>query len=158
MPLVAVAALAVEGVAQQSDGGIERSSDPPVWLAGCWVARAPGVRIDEVWMAPEDGFMVGMSRTLRDGRPPSWELLALGERDGALTYSAHPSGQALAHFPAVRVAPDTLRFENPEHDFPRAIEYRRIAPDSVLALVFGEGVAPRPSFGLSYAREACPGA
>ena len=135
----------------------DAGADAPAWLAGCWVFEAPGIRIDEVWMAPEDGFMVGMSRTVREGREPAWELLALGQRDGALTYSAHPSGQALTHFAAVRVLPDTLRFENRSHDFPQAIEYRRTAPDSLLALVFGEADAAEPAFGLPYGREPCPG-
>jgi hypothetical protein len=132
------------------------SVDAAAWLAGCWMARNGGRRTEEVWMAPAGGVMVGMGRVVRPGRPASWEHLLLGERDGVLTYTALPSGQSLTHFPLVAAEPGRLRFENPGHDFPRALEYRRPAADSLLVHVFGAPEDPEPAFSVRFARDTCP--
>lgn len=130
--------------------------DDAAWLAGCWVAGSGGTRTEEVWMAPAGGLMVGMSRTLRDGGARGWEHLLLARRDGVLTYTALPSGQALTHFPLALAEPERLRFENPDHDFPRAVEYRRAGADSLLARVFARVEDAEPAFVLRYARDPCP--
>lgn len=155
--LSATAGLAAQARADATDAmGVESAG----WLAGCWVARVGGGTTREVWMAPEGDMMVGMSRTVREGRAPGWEHLLLAPRNGVLTYTALPSGQALTHFPLARAGPGMLRFENPDHDFPRALEYRRAGgpgADSVHARVFGAVTDVEPAFVLRYAREACPG-
>ena len=101
--------------------------------------------------------MVAMSRSVRGGAARGYELVALHLKDGSLTYSAYPSGQSPADFRATRATAQALRFENPQHDFPQAIEYVRTTPDSLIANVYGEIGAAEPAFGVRYARRACPG-
>ena len=125
------------------------------WLSGCWVASAGDVLSEEVWMEPEGGLMVGMARTLRGGVATGYEFLLLQRKDGGLTYSAYPSRQDPTDFQATKVSTQRLRFENPQHDFPRAIEYERTSPDSLTAKVYGEIGSPEPAFVLRYARRAC---
>jgi hypothetical protein len=48
-----------------------------------------------------------------------------------------------------------MRFENPQHDFPRAIEYERTSTDSLTAKVYGEIESREPAFVLRYARSPC---
>ena len=129
--------------------------DQAAWLSGCWVASAGDVRTEEVWMEPEGGLMVGMSRTVRAGVATGYEFLLLQPVDGRLTYSAHPSGQNPTDFPATEMSAQMMRFENPQHDFPRAIEYERTSPDSLTAKVYGEIGSREPAFVLRYARRAC---
>ena len=125
------------------------------WLSGCWVASAGDNRTDEVWMEPEGGMMVGMSRTVRGGMATGYELVLLQRKHGRVTYSAFPSGQSPADFPATEVSAGRLRFENPRHDFPQAIEYERTSPDSLTAKVYGDVASPDPAFVLRYARKPC---
>jgi len=125
------------------------------WLSGCWVASSGETRSEEVWMQPEGGLMVGMARTVRDGVATGYEFLLLQSKNGRLTYSAFPSGQDPADFRATEVSTERLRFENPRHDFPQAIEYERTSPDSLTARVYGEIDAGDPAFVLRYARRAC---
>ena len=125
------------------------------WLSGCWVASAGDVRTDEVWMEPEGGLMVGMARTVRGGTATGYESLLLQLKDSRLTYSAHPSGQDPTDFQATEVSTERVRFENPQHDFPRAIEYERTSLDSLTANVYGEVGPSEPAFVLRYARRAC---
>jgi len=106
-------------------------------------------------MEPEGGLMVGMSRTVRGGVATGYEFVMLQRKDGRLTYSAHPSGQAPADFQATEVSRERMHFENPEHDFPRAIQYERTSPDSLTARVYGEIGVVEPAFVLRYARRVC---
>ena len=129
--------------------------DSAVWLSGCWVASAGDVRSEEVWMEPEGGLMVGMARTVRGGVATGYEYLLLQRKDGHLTYSAYPSRQDPTDFQATEVSTQRLRFENPQHDFPRAIEYERTSPDSLTAKVYGEIGSGEPAFVLRFARRAC---
>ena len=125
------------------------------WLSGCWVASAGDVRSEEVWMEPGGGLMVGIARTLRGGVATGYEFVLLQRKNGRLTYSAFPSGQDPADFQATDVSTQRLRFENPQHDFPQAIEYERTSPDSLAAKVFGDVGLSNPAFVLRYARRAC---
>jgi len=73
-----------------------RGHDVPVtidriaWLQGCWRAHSPTHVIEENWMAPLGGAMLGVGRTVRRDSLAEFELIVLRERDGALAYEAHP--------------------------------------------------------------------
>jgi hypothetical protein len=82
---------------------------------------------EEHWMAPRGGTMLGMSRTVRDGRTVEFEFLQIRSGEGTLVYEARPSGQPMAIFPLESAADGTVTFENPSHDFPQRIIYRRTA-------------------------------
>lgn len=107
------------------------------WMAGCW-DRVSGDRwLEEQWMRPRGGMMLGMSRTVRGERVVGYEALRIEERVDGLVYVAHPSGQAVAEFGAVEVSDTLVAFENREHDFPQRIVYRRGRGDSLFAQIEG---------------------
>lgn len=101
--------------------------------------------------------MLGVSRVVRGGVATSYELLRLHQVEGRLVLSAYPSGQEPADFGLSRSSAGSLRFENPSHDFPRVIEYTRVAADTLLARVFADTEASTPSFVVRYARMRCEG-
>ena len=108
------------------------------WLAGCWASVAGEFGTGEVWTSPAGGTMLGVSRTVRDGRTIEYEFMQIREiAPGQLAYVAHPSGQAQAAFPLVRSSPGELVFENPEHDFPQRLIYRLLEPDGLHARIEG---------------------
>jgi hypothetical protein len=105
------------------------------WLAGCWqIARGEQV-IDEQWMSPRSGVMLGMSRTVRGGRTIATEFVTLRVVDGRVVYEANPSGQKPTAFPATSVAPDRAVFENPSHDYPKRITYERRGDTAITAAI-----------------------
>jgi hypothetical protein len=107
------------------------------WLAGCWSqTRSNGV-VEEHWMAPSGGSMLGMSRTVAGGKTVEYEFLRIADVDGRLSYVARPSGQAEAVFPLKAMETDSIVFENPTHDFPQRIIYRRQADGTVTARIEG---------------------
>jgi uncharacterized protein (TIGR02246 family) len=125
------------------------------WLAGCWAATSETGWTEEVWSSPGGGLMLATSRTVRGGRATGYEFVVLRAVDGELVYTAHPSGQATTDFRGTVISDVVLRFENPEHDFPKAIEYRRTTSDSIRVHVFGELASAQPAFSLSYGRRSC---
>jgi hypothetical protein len=67
------------------------------WLAGTWTSDAGGRQITEQWMSPAGGTMLGMSRTVNQGRTVEFEFLLLRvESNGDINYVAKSSGQAEA--------------------------------------------------------------
>lgn len=112
------------------------SIDGLSWLAGCWSrARASGMT-EEHWMSPRGGTMLGMSRTVRDGRTVEFEFMQIRPGDGTLVYEARPSGQPTAIFTLKGAADGAVTFENPSHDFPQRIIYQR-TPDGIAARIEG---------------------
>jgi hypothetical protein len=124
------------------------------WLRGCWEARAGDRVVEEQWMLPRAGSMVGMSRTVRGEALAEYELVVIRERADRLVYEAHPSGQPAAEFLSTSLSDSEVVFENREHDFPQRIGYRRRG-SSLVAWVEGtrDGKARRIEF--PYRRAAC---
>jgi hypothetical protein len=127
------------------------------WLQGCWEASFPSVTIEENWMAPRGDSMVGVSRTVRDGRLIEHEIVILREASGLFTYEAHPSGQEATTFSAVEVSDSMIVFRNPAHDYPQEVGYRRVGADSLLAWIDGQSHGKRRRIEFPYARVRCPG-
>jgi hypothetical protein len=127
------------------------------WLQGCWESASPQRTVEEQWMSPRGRSMIGVGRTVRGDRLVEYELVVLREQDGQLAYQAHPSGQPSAVFLSRSVGDAEVLFENPAHDFPQRVGYRRDGPDALLAWIEGtrNGQARRVEF--PYRRVACPG-
>ena len=109
------------------------------WLAGTWEMGQPGDLTEEHWLAPRGNSMLAVSRTVKGGRLAWFETVVLRETPEGLVFEAHPSGQPGGSFPAVTVTDSLLVFENPEHDFPQRIGYRRTGTGGVEAWIEGGG-------------------
>jgi hypothetical protein len=107
------------------------------WLSGCWTMTSSAVVIEEHWMRPAGGTMLGMSRTIRDGRTTEFEFLQIRDDSGRLVYDARPSGQPPATFPLLKLGGNEVVFEDPAHDFPQRIIYRRGTDGNVTARIEG---------------------
>jgi len=131
--------------------------DRVAWLQGCWESVTPQRTVEENWMSPRGRSMIGVGRTVRGDRLVEYELVVLREQDGRLAYQAHPSGQPSAVFLSKTVGDGEVLFENPTHDFPQRVGYRRDGPDALLAWIEGtrNGQSRRVEF--PYRRVACHG-
>jgi len=111
------------------------------FMAGCWNGDAGRGRvIAESWTPPTINVMLGTTRYLAGDRTVSWEFTLIEADSGRITMTPHPRGQVPTPFRLVRLAPDTVVFENPAHDFPQRIIYRRAA-DTLIARI--EADTPR---------------
>lgn len=109
------------------------------WIAGDW-QDAPGGRaqIEEHWTQPAGGSMLGMSRTVAGGKTSEFEFLRIEQRDDGIFYVAQPKGRCPAtDFKLTRASAQEAVFENPSHDFPKRIIYRKTADDALTASIDG---------------------
>ncbi len=132
-PSIGVATL--PGAAAPSETVVDRAS----WLIGCWEARGPSRVVQEQWFPPFGGVMQGLGRTRSGDRFVEGEMTLLRPDGERLLYVASPTGQATATFTSTVVSDTLLLFENPAHDFPKAIGYRRVGVDSLQAWIEGDG-------------------
>ena len=76
--------------------------------------------------------MLGVSRTVKGGKTIEYEFIVIREVEpGVLGYIASPSRQATATFKLAKREGDTWTFENPAHDFPQRVIYRKDGADLV---------------------------
>ena len=126
------------------------------WIAGCWEMTRNGRHVVENWTAPEGGTMMGVSRTVVNGRTTEWEFLIIREGAKGLEYVAKPSGQPEATFTSTTVSANEVVFENPAHDFPRKIHYRRDG-SALAAAIEGPMNSQTRRIEFPYTRAACGG-
>ena len=94
------------------------------WLSGQW-QTADGIT-EESWTVPRGGMMLGVGRTTRDGVVREFEFLRLqAGADGVPVYWGAPNGATPVGFRLTQAGPSTATFDNPAHDFPQRIRYRR---------------------------------
>lgn len=129
----------------------------PGWMAGCWRQVQAGRVIDEVWLRPAGGAMVGVSRTLDADSLRSWELMVVRTGPTGLVFEATPSGQSPGVFPASSASDTAVTFENATHDFPQIVRYARRGADSLHATISGVIRDRQRTITFAYARVACPG-
>lgn len=82
--------------------------------------------------------MLGVSRSVRDGKTVAFEFIRIVEQDdGELEFIASPSQQKTASFSMTSIKDREVMFENPDHDFPQRIIYRLISDQELLGRVEG---------------------
>jgi hypothetical protein len=149
------AALALSFMSVASAAAQQVTIDRVRWLQGCWISTRGEATIEEQWMAPRGGSMIGMGRTVRGGKTAEYELVLIAERDGRLAYEAHPSGQPPATFLSITAEDASIVFENPEHDFPQRVGYRREGVSGLQAWIEGQANGKSRRADFSYQRARC---
>jgi hypothetical protein len=137
----------------------QHSADPAPagWLAGCWSLQRGDQIVEEAWLPPRGGMMLGMSRTTKGGRVTEHEFVVLRVAGPALEYRVRTGDQAEVVFRAAAPSATEAVFENPTHDFPKRIGYRLVTPDSLQAWIDGGAEAKGPQIGFGYHRVDCAG-
>jgi hypothetical protein len=112
------------------------------WLAGRWQGRSDSLLVEETWTDPGIDRMLATGRVVdvNTGRTVFFEFLRIEARGERLVYIALPRGRGETAFPATIVEKHRLRFENPEHDDPKAIEYRLEEDGTLITRVEGRRV------------------
>jgi hypothetical protein len=114
------------------------------WLAGQWRIENGKRVVDEHWMSPAGGLMMGMARAIEGGKVEYEFTLLRQEPNGDIVYVASPSKQREAIFRLTSLTNGEAVFENPAHDFPKKIIYARRPDGSLLAAIEGPGDDGKP--------------
>lgn len=110
------------------------------WLSGDWEAGAGRSQIDEHWTPVAGGSLIGMSRTVAGGKTVFYEYLRIETRGDGIYYVAHPKARNPGtDFKLTRLSGQEAVFENPSHDFPKRISYRKNSDGTLTARIEGNG-------------------
>ena len=86
-------------------------------------------------------MMLGVSRTVVGDKAVGFEFLRVEARPEGVYYVAQPNGRAGTEFKLTKLEGESAVFENPEHDHPKIIRYRKNEDGSLTARIEGdEGV------------------
>lgn len=104
------------------------------WLSGNWEAEldqpagAQPAWTDESWTTPRGGILIGIGRRGVGHRLGMYEVMRIAT-DAAGQTSLHVTSDdgSSTSFALVRSAGTEAVFENPAHDYPQRIAYRRTA-------------------------------
>ena len=132
--VVVAAQLAPAAAVALQDAALERFA----WLEGEWSRPTRRGTAVESWRRVEGfGFVGGMVVVPADGGAEfATEALLLAEMGGEVFYFAYPrENPRPVAFQLVSQEGDTAVFENPDHDFPQRIVYRRDGPDAMVVTI-----------------------
>lgn len=109
------------------------------WISGAWQTEPGGRRqIEEHWTKVAGESMLGMSRTVAGDKTVEFEYLRIEQRAEGIYYVAHPKARCPGtDFKLTRASATEAVFENPQHDFPKRIIYRKTADDALTATIDG---------------------
>ena len=106
------------------------------WMSGDWqTAKGGRAQIEEHWTLPAGGTMLGMGRTIVGDKTVEFEFLRIEQRVDGIYDVASPNGGPTTDFKLTRLVGHEAIFENPEHDFPKRVIYRKKSDGSLVASI-----------------------
>ncbi|HUP65427.1 MAG TPA: DUF6265 family protein [Thermoanaerobaculia bacterium] len=117
--------------------GVASGLEDLAWISGQWRSVIGGVVMEESWLPPAGGIMLGMHRDVRPEGKPFFEFLRIEMDESGPVYVAQPRGREATRFPLKKSDGQRVTFENPEHDFPKRIIYWKES-DRLCARVEGD--------------------
>lgn len=112
------------------------------FMTGCWTgASSNGATIEERYSEAADNLLIGMTRYVRNNRVVDFEFTTIERTDSSFVMTPRPKGVESDSFPLKEIADGRAVWENPKHDFPQRIIYRRGPDGSLVARI--EGTTPR---------------
>lgn len=110
------------------------------WLLGSWQHQMSEGTITEEWKSMNDSVFSARSFFVSGTDTSAGETITLEQRGKELYYIPVVKNQNEGKPITFRLssgAGDELTFENPEHDFPQKIVYKKLREDSMLTEVSG---------------------
>lgn len=115
-------------------------------LVGEW--QREGKPLYEVWEKDKAGGLTGYGYRLQNGERQILETLVITVSEDSVIFTAtvpdQNDGKAVL-FVLNKQLTDMLSFENPQHDFPKKIQYRPLSDDRIEVSVLGD-----PGQGFSF--------
>ncbi len=110
------------------------------WLIGTWESKTKKGLTYESWSKVSDTELAGRSYLIKGKDTIILETIRLVRERHQIFYVPTVTQQNKGlpvKFALKKMTGDYMEFENPEHDFPQLITYRKIGPDSLIAEISG---------------------
>ena len=111
------------------------------WLIGNWEQALPEGILKETWTKQNDSTFTGDSYFITPKDTVHFESIKLTQKAEKLTYSATVVGQnddEPVDFKLTSDAENTFTFENPTHDYPQKISYKKVSSDRLIVTISGK--------------------
>jgi hypothetical protein len=139
-----------------SSGNQKSGVDQLGWISGCWVSDKGNERTEEQWTKPAGQSMLGIGRTVAGGKTVFTEFIQIREINGEIAYTvALGMGARPVSFKLIKSSDKEAVFENPQHDFPQRIIYRRESADSLFARIEGQEKGVNKGMDFRFKRAGC---
>ena len=110
---------------------------PLAFMSGCWEMKQGPMIIEEQWSKPAGETMLGLSRTMKQGKTVFSEFMRIEKQGADFQYVPRiGTKQGPVAFKMTKISADEVIFENAAHDFPQRILYRS-TPDGLFARIDG---------------------
>lgn len=127
------------------------------WLIGEWEHIEGEEHALEIWNEKDDSTLSGRAYSIIISDTVWSERIAIEERSGDLFYVPTVSDQNNGRpvtFILTSSSEGKLVFENPQHDFPQRITYRRLGMDSLVAEISSlDDPSKKQTFPMSRVKE-----
>jgi hypothetical protein len=138
--LVAVAIACLTSCQNKSEHKFEKLKKMD-WLVGNWEQKLPDGIISETWKKENDSTFSGQSFFIKEKDTIHLESIVLTQKQDDLLYIPTVSGQnnnEPVTFTMMSDAENAFTFENPAHDYPQKITYKKINDTNLLASISGK--------------------
>ncbi len=110
------------------------------YLIGNWENLTQDADFKEIWKKENDSTFTAMSYITVKKDTVFYESIVLQQKNDSLFYVVSVKGEnknKAITFYLTSNENDALVFENPKHDFPTKIEYKKVSNDSLIANIYG---------------------
>jgi len=111
------------------------------WLVGNWEQKLPDGIVTEIWNRENDSTYLGKSFFVKEEDTIHLETIVLTQKKGNLLYIPTVNGQNNNEPVTFTLSLDeenTVTFENPAHDYPQKISYKKINDNSLMTTISGK--------------------
>lgn len=145
-PILAFIAIAFTVSCKEASKGEETSQNSYAnmakaeWLLGNWENNTPEGNFSENWKKVNDSVYHGESYFAKGGDTVFAETVVLDEISETMAYTVtvpNQNDEKPVRFEMTSIDKNHITFENPAHDFPNKISYRKITHDSIVAEISG---------------------
>jgi len=136
MIITAVGLIILGAVPSRQANDINKAS----WLIGTWENKTSRGIIFEAWKKVSDLEMSGMSYVINGNDTIVFESIRLVQEQDGLYYIPVVKNQndgLPVRFAMKSISETQMVFENPQHDFPQVISYKKVSADSLVAEISG---------------------
>lgn len=125
------------------------------WLVGCFENKTEKQTSEEAWTKAKGGMIFGVGRVFTGDKTIGFEFMRIHEEGEDLFFTSIPSGQKEASFKLVSLNASEVVFENPTHDFPQKIIYRKMPNLAIAARIEGKIGDKFKAIDFSFTRTKC---
>jgi len=111
------------------------------WLEGSWENNLPEGTLTETWQKTNDSTYSGKTLFIKEKDTIHFEEIVLSQKGETLFYTPTVKGQnndEPIEFKLTNSTENEFTFENPKHDYPQKIAYKKLNANNLVATISGK--------------------